>query len=185
MSHPLSFGGGPVEVFYGGPGLDNVADISIFIGDLPGYKIYFGMDCIGVGDMNGDDVDDFAFSSVIGSGYAAVFVFAGSVDPTDVEEVYPGLLPDEFELHQKYPNPFKSSNTIEFDLKRRARIRLEIFNILGEAVATLADVTLSPGKHVYQWHGHDTGGEPVSSGVYLYRLKTSDMSITRKMVLMK
>jgi len=185
MSYPLPFGGGPVEVFYGGPSLDSIPDISIFISDLPGYMIYFGMDCTGVGDVNGDGIDDFAFSTLISSGYAAVYVFAGAADPTAVEDDTPELLPHEFELYQNYPNPFNSSTTIEFDLIRRSRIRLEVDNMLGQSVATLVNATLSAGKYAYQWDGHNSRGEAVSSGVYIYKLTGGDSSKSRKMLFLK
>jgi len=51
MSYDLPFGGGPVDIFYGGPEVDSIPDIRLFHHDLPGYNAYYGMDCVGLGDV--------------------------------------------------------------------------------------------------------------------------------------
>ncbi|MEA3296401.1 MAG: FlgD immunoglobulin-like domain containing protein, partial [candidate division Zixibacteria bacterium] len=60
-----------------------------------------------------------------------------------------------------------------------------IYNILGQQVAVIADGVMTAGTHDVTWQGTDNEGNAVTSGVYFYRLKTSDMSKTRKMILMK
>jgi PKD repeat protein len=91
-----------------------------------------------------------------------------------------GTLPESFALHQNNPNPFNPTTEISFDLPVSGNVRLEIFNVLGQNVATLVDQYLSAGEYSFKWNAN---GEP--SGVYLYRVTTNNYAETRKMVLMK
>ena len=91
-----------------------------------------------------------------------------------------GTLPESFLLHQNNPNPFNPTTEISFDLPVGCNVRLEIFNVLGQSVATLVDRYLSAGEHSYEWNANS---DP--SGVYLYRVTTDSYTETRKMVLMK
>jgi hypothetical protein len=99
--------------------------------------------------------------------------------PTGVDDA-PTTLPGELCLSQNYPNPFNPITTIEFSLPRLTHVELTVFNILGRKVAVLVDGAMKTGRHRIQFDGAD-----LASGVYLYRMKTSDQTITRKMVLMK
>ena len=85
-----------------------------------------------------------------------------------------------FKLLQNYPNPFNPSTTIQFDLPKNSEVTLNIFNILGEEVATLISGRLSAGSYSYEW---DASG--LASGIYLYRLQAGKYVETRKMVLMR
>ncbi|NIO29721.1 MAG: M6 family metalloprotease domain-containing protein [Candidatus Latescibacteria bacterium] len=88
-------------------------------------------------------------------------------------------------LHQNYPNPFNPSTTISFSLPREARIRLSIFNIEGKLLRTLIDEKFPAGFRQIEWDGKDEHGDPVSSGIYLYRLETEKRVLTKKMVLIR
>jgi len=90
------------------------------------------------------------------------------------------LLPDVFELEQNYPNPFNPVTSIGFSLPVAEHVKLEVFNLLGQVVATLADDKFAAGYHTVEW---DAGGEP--SGVYFYRISAETRIITRKMMLLK
>jgi len=99
-------------------------------------------------------------------------------------------LPKTFSLLQNYPNPFNPSTTIAFalgsdDSGAPSRVRLDIYNVLGQRVTTLVNETLPPGRYEYQWSGRDGAGQPVASGLYFYRLTTNKQSETKKMVLLK
>jgi len=96
-----------------------------------------------------------------------------------------GVLPSTVKLFQNYPNPFNPATTIEFDLANDAIVRLEVLNLLGEEVATLAQSTEPAGRHKVVWNGRDRNGNPVSSGVYLYSLHVGQHTITRKLVLLR
>jgi hypothetical protein len=75
-------------------------------------------------------------------------------------------------LSQNYPNPFNPSTTIEFDLPKTSNVKLKIYNILGEEVATLVSGRLTAGSYSYEW-SRPAG---MASGVYMYRLETGDPS---------
>jgi len=94
-------------------------------------------------------------------------------------------LPRRFQLYQNYPNPFNSTTTIKFDLPLAGEVTLEIYNILGQKVTTLINDDLPAGTHQIRWHGTNSAGESVASGIYLYRLKTADNLSTRKLLLLK
>ncbi len=95
------------------------------------------------------------------------------------------LVPDHYYLAANYPNPFNPSTSIAFGLPSPTRVRLSIYNILGQEVASLVDDLLPAGRHELVWNGHDGQDRPVSSGVYFYRLQTDQFNQTRKMMLIK
>ena len=90
-----------------------------------------------------------------------------------------------FFLFPNYPNPFNPSTTVKFTLPRSAKVRLEIFNILGQRVRTLVDGKLPAGVRQVQWDGRNDAGSPVASGVYIYRLRAEDYVQSRKMLLLR
>jgi hypothetical protein len=94
-------------------------------------------------------------------------------------------LPEEFGLVQNYPNPFNPSTRIGFALPVATHVELEVINILGQRVVTLADHKIEAGNHEILWNGTNSSGQMVSSGVYFYRLKAGDFIETRKMLLLK
>jgi FlgD Ig-like domain len=86
---------------------------------------------------------------------------------------------------QNYPNPFNPSTTIEFTVRERSKVSLKIYNVAGQLVRTLVDGDRAPGAvHKVAWDGRNDAGTTVSSGVYFYKLVTSDFTQTRKMVLL-
>lgn len=92
---------------------------------------------------------------------------------------------DAFSLTNAYPNPFNPTTTIDFTIKSRTLVRLDIFDILGRQIANLVDETLEPGEHSRPWDAKDKHGRAVSSGVYFYRLTADGRSETRKVVLLR
>jgi hypothetical protein len=92
----------------------------------------------------------------------------------------PTPLPSSFSLHTNYPNPFNAQTNISYDLPKEADVRLEIFDLLGRRVTTLAEGMQEAGNHQAIWDGSG-----VSSGLYFYRLKAGDYSDIKKMTLLK
>jgi len=88
-------------------------------------------------------------------------------------------------LSRNYPNPFNPETTISFYLEREKRVKLEIFNIRGQKLATLIDDVLPEGEHSLVWSPETYRGRILPSGVYLYRLKAGDYDKTRKMLYLK
>ncbi len=119
--------------------------------------------------------DDFSVNAVLNT---PTFVKpeARSVD---------GTVPVNYALAQNYPNPFNPSTTIHYELPSAAAVRLEVFNIIGQKVATLVDETQSAGKWSVRWDAKNDFGKNVASGIYLYRLSTPNVLLTRKMILLK
>ena len=91
--------------------------------------------------------------------------------------------PERFELGHNYPNPFNPSTVIPYQLPAPTRVRLEIFNILGQRVTTLVDGERPAGFHTARWNATDASGRAVAAGVYFYRLKGDGVHLTRRMVL--
>ena len=94
-----------------------------------------------------------------------------------------GMRPAGFGLGQNYPNPFNPSTIIPYELAAAAQVRLEVFNSIGQRVATLVDGEQPAGAHRAQWNGTDAAGRAVAAGVYLYRLTADGASQTGRMVL--
>ena len=92
-------------------------------------------------------------------------------------------LPQRFALGQNYPNPFNPSTIIPYQLPTAVQVRLEIFNLLGQRIATLIDEERPAGFHTAQWDATNAAGQAVAAGVYLYRLTAGGSSYTRRMVL--
>jgi len=94
-------------------------------------------------------------------------------------------LPTAFGLSQNYPNPFNPTTSIEFAIPEASQVSLEIYNLLGQRVRTLVNGYVTAGYINTQWDGLDQNGMELSSGTYIYRLKTADTNFSKKMVLMK
>ena len=92
-------------------------------------------------------------------------------------------LPQGFALGQNYPNPFNPSTVIPYQLPTAASVRLEVFNVLGQRVATLVDGEQAAGAHTAVWTATNEAGKSVSAGVYIYRLAVGDAMATGRMVL--
>jgi len=91
-----------------------------------------------------------------------------------------GIVPGKFAVGQNYPNPFNGATQIEFSLPSRQRVTIDIFNILGQRITTLADREFDAGSHTVSWNAVD-----VTSGIYFYRLATLEGMITKRMTLLK
>jgi hypothetical protein len=88
-------------------------------------------------------------------------------------------------LLPNFPNPFNPTTTISFSLPKDGEVKLSIYNIKGQRVATLLNEPLTSGQHKAVWNGKNQDGHAVSSGVYFYRLDTGDKTVTKKMLLLK
>jgi hypothetical protein len=86
----------------------------------------------------------------------------------------------DFKLSQNYPNPFNPVTNISFELKKSSQVTLEVFNTLGQKVATVLNDQMSAGPHAVKFDGSN-----LASGLYLYRLTTDNLTVSRKMMLLK
>lgn len=88
-------------------------------------------------------------------------------------------------LNGNYPNPFNPETSISYAIKDAGFVSLEIYNLKGQKVRTLVNHEQTTGNYHVVFNGKDDNGQPLSSGVYLYRFKTGSYSSTRKMMLME
>jgi hypothetical protein len=95
------------------------------------------------------------------------------------------VVPKAFALEQNYPNPFNPITTIKFALPEPSSVRLEIYNLLGQRVTTLIDKELPAGDYSAVWEGTDDIGQPVASGMYLYKIEAGKYKASKKMMLLK
>jgi hypothetical protein len=109
------------------------------------------------------------------------FWAAAGETATDVPGGGPGQIsPVRHRLHANSPNPFRTQTALRFDLPRRERARIRVFDVTGRLVETLVDGELEPGSHEVRWDGRDRGGQRVASGVYLVRMQAGSFGATRK-----
>ncbi len=101
-----------------------------------------------------------------------------SMVPTSNEAIE--LIPDSYELYQNYPNPFNPSTTIKFDLPVAGEISLKVYDITGRLVSTLIEGHRSAGSHRVIMNASG-----LSTGVYIYQIRTSQYSAVRKFTLIK
>jgi tetrahydromethanopterin S-methyltransferase subunit B len=94
-------------------------------------------------------------------------------------------MPDNFQLSQNYPNPFNPTTTISYTLPARQNVSLAIYNLKGELVKSLVDGPMSEGSHSAVWDATNTLGQKVTSGIYIYLLRSDNRQIARQMVLVK
>lgn len=106
----------------------------------------------------------------------------GAVQFSPTREV---IVPGWFMLYQNTPNPFNPETTIKFEMAANELVTLEIYNLLGQKVATLLNERKTAGIHTIIWSGKDEQSRPLNSGVYFYRLKAGNFEATRKLVLIK
>ncbi len=139
----------------------------------------------GVKGWNGSswtDLNGASFSGSIanvGTNTAySVIAFVGTSSVTAVSDA--GRTPQSFLLGQNYPNPFNPSTTISYSLPGMMRVRLEVFNVLGQKVATLVDNVEQSGIHSVRFVGAN-----LPSGFYFYRLEAGTFTETKRLVLLK
>ncbi len=89
-------------------------------------------------------------------------------------------LPTRISLSQNFPNPFNPTTQINYALPQDAKVRLDIYNLLGQKVATLVDRKQQAGYHSVRWDASS-----FASGVYFYRLQAGDFVETKRMILLK
>ncbi len=106
--------------------------------------------------------------------------------PLDVTGTEPGFpFPGMVELRPARPNPFNSSTRIELYLACPQKVSLDIYDVLGRKVVSLASRAMSEGRQSLTWDGRNTNGQQVSPGVYFVRLASRGRIQSRKIVLLR
>ena len=113
--------------------------------------------------------------------------FVGNQDTSNCSSV--SIIEDvilfTYALYKAYPNPFNPVTTLRYDLPEDANVNITIYDMMGRKVKTLINELQSSGYKSVQWNGTNNQGEPVSAGVYLYKIQAGDFVDTKKMILLK
>ena len=108
--------------------------------------------------------------------------FSSSSQTLDKSNV---ILPFKHSLSQNYPNPFNPFTVISYALEKDGLVNLSIFDMTGNIVKTLVNSSQTAGYKSIEWNATNNQNEPVSAGLYLYRVILGELSETKKMVLLK
>ena len=101
-------------------------------------------------------------------------------DPSEFDEYISAIIPESFSLLQNHPNPFNPVTTISYDLPTDCHVTLEIYNMLGQRVATLVDEHNPAGSYAIKWYANELAG-----GVYFYQIQAGEFTQIQKMLLIK
>jgi hypothetical protein len=150
-------------------------------------------DVLAEGGITGDGaLTRLTFRVRPGGGLGSLRVADGLLlDPAGLTNRIPGasldgtLIPLSYGVSQNYPNPFNPATQIAYQVPDAGRVRLVVYNILGQRVRTLVDGQVAAGFHRASWDGRDESGRPASSGLYLYRMEAGRYSQVHKMMLLK
>ncbi|MBD3169475.1 MAG: T9SS type A sorting domain-containing protein [candidate division Zixibacteria bacterium] len=160
------------------------------IGDFIPILVNWGRTHSGVLNSSSpaDGFDVEAYRDVLGNIYEQVRT-ATSGPQFEIRKYLEDLLgvsvPYDYRLHQNYPNPFNASSVIKYDIPANTNVRIAVYNLTGQLVKVLTDAEHGPGSYEVRWDGDDRKGNSVSSGIYFYRLETSDYSTVKRMALIK
>lgn len=160
-----------------------------------GQEFKFG---IGGGDNEGGYGNNHIENLTQDLSNTTIFSVWGSIDPTfysawNYDTNSPNLdvemtegLPNQFKLGDNYPNPFNPTTTVAFSLPIGVDVTLNVYNLLGERIATIYNRYAQPGNYTATWNGLDSHGNQVPSGTYLFELDAgSYFHQVKKMTLMK
>jgi hypothetical protein len=138
------------------------------IGDIYNYWFVYEDRCVGIHNPK----------------YAvAILQKALGITFTGVKSIGPA--PSTFALSQNYPNPFNPTTNIEFAIPQHETVKLEVYDILGRLVTTLANSDMPAGTYKVIWNGKDSNGQSVATGLYLYRLQAGSFTSVKKMLMLK
>ena len=113
--------------------------------------------------------------------------FVGEQDTSNCENVSVSddLIPYTYKLYSAYPNPFNPFTTLRYDLSEGGLVNITIYDMLGNAINQLVNEVQSSGYKSIRWNATNNQGQPVSAGVYLYKIQAGEFVDTKKMILLK
>ncbi len=152
--------------------IDSDGDLEIFIGTNENLRVIDILDELG---------DQYSWSAYRNNSYRDGFY--------DTSQSYlekdKDVQPNDIMLENNYPNPFNPSTVINFTLPEEMYISINIYNINGRCIKTIMNGNNKAGCSSVEWDGLDKNGNKVSSGIYFYELKASDLVYSKKMILLK
>lgn len=171
---------------FGEPGIENV----VFTGSVDNWS-YFSANWSGYNDLSllADEIIQLRIGlhtnddDPTGFGLMIDDITLSDTTYTHAEN---HIVPTSDIAMYNYPNPFNPTTTIAFNLTEDSNIELSVYNIKGQMVKQLVRDQLSMGKHTVVWNGTNQNNQPVTSGIYLYKLKANGRyTNTKKMILLK
>jgi hypothetical protein len=133
---------------------------------------------------NGLDSTDASDGKIVGAdGYTNLEIYMNSIieyPTTSISVPTKELVPNEIALAQNYPNPFNPSTKIGYYIPTNAKVRIDVYDMLGRKVAELVNEVKSAGSYEVNFEAGN-----LSSGVYIYQLIYSDRVLSRKMLLLQ
>lgn len=172
-------------VSYKGGEITDTNSYSVALIDSLGLYNGGQLDILSSGNLDGDEAFELAYSDGYSRNHAqdsamAIIVLDKVFTPVSVRQSS-SVTPEEFFLMQNYPNPFNPSTTIEFGIKEESPVELKVYDMLGREVITLIDgKVMTSGSYKASFDA-----SRLSSGTYIYRLKTAENVLSRKMTLIK
>src|SRR5690606_7669505 len=136
-----------------------------------------GFQSMGLYRMNRDTLK--LAGDVLRQAYTPFYNIGGTV--TGIESDQPILNPDEYNLEQNYPNPFNPVTIIKYYLPVESKVKLKIFDVLGNEIAMIINENISAGNHEVKFNSSNLN---LSSGIYFYRFEAGEFSLPEKMVLL-
>ncbi|RMH71782.1 MAG: T9SS C-terminal target domain-containing protein [Gemmatimonadetes bacterium] len=118
-------------------------------------------------------------------GLPQVEILDGQINETPAKVIPAVNLPQKVTLHAAYPNPFNPKTTLAFDLPQSSHVRLTIYDVSGHLVTTLVEGEREAGYHQVKWNGTNDQNQAVGSGLYFYRLETSNEQLVNSMLLLR
>ena len=159
-----------VHVFGDDPTTDDIDE-----GAVEGDTMRFAVNGDSASIKSGDNTWSYMESKYIELGIKASGIFNDRVDD----------LPSQFSLFQNYPNPFNSQTVISYRILTAGSVTIKIFDAAGRIVNTLIHNRFhKPGQYNILWDGYDEEGKRVSSGIYIYQLRSDTIRLSKKMILL-
>ena len=141
------------------------------------YGAGFGPSSVFASDLDGDGDKDLAVANILSN---RISILINLTSETGIGDFGNAKLPQATSLSQNYPNPFNAQTTIKYSLPKQSLVTIDIFDILGRKIETLAEGIKPAGNHQAVW---DASGQ--ASGIYFYRIQAGEYSERREMVLIK
>ena len=166
--------------------LQSSGALSAYLGIAPfDLGLFFVSD---EGELESDGISDIVVDPNRRTVTAAVAHFSNiavALKPPEPVAVEPEASAPAFALRQNVPNPFNAATVIVYRLPEYSLVRIDVLSIIGQRVATLENGFKPAGTHAVMWNGTSDSGSPLTSGVYLYRIRAGAFSKARKLTLVR